>query len=309
MTSASDNDDISEKTSIIPSDTFKGRIKQADENPPVILVLMGPPSYIGKQWALTETDIVIGRTVESQVFIDDKSVSRAHAKFAVYGNDVSIIDLGSSNKTVVNGTPLNALEPHKLKNNDQFKTGNVLFKFLEKGSIEAVTTKDIYERSQKDALTGAYSKGAFLDKGPEAVKRAEVLSEPLSILVFDIDHFKKINDNYGHPAGDHILKELSKIVINKLIRSHDYFARYGGEEFVLLLAGSTLHQSMEVAERVRSTIQLNTFEFEGKAIPVTVSVGVATKEPQDADWQAIFKRADMALYQSKNSGRNKVTSM
>lgn len=304
-----DNDDVSEKTSIIPSDTFKGRIKQADDSPPVLVVLMGPPSYIGKQFALTQTDLVIGRAIDSQIFIDDKSVSRAHAKFAVYGNEVSIIDLGASNKTVVNSQVLNPLEPYKLKNNDQIKTGNVIFKYLEKGSVEAIATKDIYERALKDALTGAYSKGALLDKGPEAMKRAELLNEPLSIITFDIDHFKKINDTYGHPAGDYVLKELCRIISSKLIRSNDYFARFGGEEFVLLLSGSTMSQSLEVAERIRATIQNNKFEFESTIIPVTISLGVATREPADTDWQSIYKRADSALYHSKHNGRNRVSSL
>lgn len=302
------HDDENEKTSIVTGDTIRRGMQEVDA-PPMIIVLMGPPSYIGKQWSLTETDMVIGRSVESQVFIDDKSVSRAHAKFVIYNNEVSIIDLGSSNKTVINGDVVQPLTPYKLKNNDQIKTGNVIFKFLEKGSIEAATTKDMYEKSQKDALTGAFSKGALLDKGPEAMKRSEILNEPLSLIAFDIDHFKKVNDTHGHPAGDYVLKELARIVSTKLVRGNDYFARSGGEEFVLLLYGSTLSQSLEIAERIRSTVQGHRFEFENTVMPITVSLGVSTKEPQDSDWQNIFKRADDALYNSKKSGRNRVSSL
>ena len=308
MTNNDDNSDILEKTSIVASDTFKGRLREADEVPPAIVVLIGPPGYVGKQYPITASDIVIGRSVESQVYIDDKSLSRSHAKFAVNGAEVSIIDLGSTNKTVVNGQVIPALASCLLKNNDQIKTGNVIFKFLEKGSIEAMTNATMYEKAQKDALTGAHSKGALLEKGPEAMKRAEILNEALSVITFDLDHFKKVNDTYGHPGGDYILKELSKTVINKLIRANDYFARYGGEEFVLLLAGSPSKTAMEVGERIRHTIEVHEFVFEGKKIPVTISVGVATKTAADSDWMQIYERADKALYHSKQTGRNKVSA-
>ncbi len=304
------NDDQTEsleKTSIVASDTFRGRLREADEVPPALVVLIGPPGYVGKQYPITANDIVIGRSVEAQVYIDDKSISRSHAKFAVNGNEISIIDLGSTNKTIVNGEVVPPLASCLLKNNDQIKTGNIIFKFLEKGNIEAITNAAMYDRAQKDALTGAHSKGALLDKGPEAVKRSELLNEPLSLVTFDIDHFKKVNDTYGHPGGDFVLKELSHIVISKLIRSNDFFARYGGEEFVLLLSGSSAKVAGEVGERIRQTIEAHDFVFEGKKIIVTISVGIATKLPHESEWTQIYERADKALYHSKQNGRNRTT--
>lgn len=307
MVPSDDSSDSFEKTSIVASDTFKGRMQAADGAPPAVVVLIGPPGYQGKQFALTQTDIVIGRTVESQIYIDDKSLSRSHAKFAIAGADVSVIDLGSTNKTAVNGEVLPPLAAYKLKNNDQIKTGNVIFKYLERGSLEAVTNQSLYEKAQKDALTGAYSKGALLDKGPEAIKRSEILNEALSVVTFDIDHFKKVNDGYGHPGGDYILKELCRVVISKLIRANDFFARYGGEEFVLILSGSNSKTAGEVGERIRQTIEAHEFVFEGKKIPITVSVGISTKSPADTEWASLYDRADKALYQSKQGGRNRVT--
>lgn len=306
MSDDSSNENL-EKTSIVSSDTFKGRLKEADEVPPAIVVLIGPPGYVGKQYPITANDIVIGRSVESQVYIDDKSLSRSHAKFAVNASEVSVIDLGSTNKTIVNGQAIPPLASCLLKNNDQIKTGNVIFKFLEKGSIEAMTNATMYEKSQKDALTGAHSKGALIEKGPEAIKRAEVLNEPLSLVTFDIDHFKKINDTHGHPGGDYVLKELCRVVITKLIRANDFFSRYGGEEFVLLLSGSPSKTAGEVGERIRQTIEGHEFVFENKKIPVTISVGVATKQPTETEWTQIYDRADKALYQSKQGGRNRTT--
>jgi diguanylate cyclase (GGDEF)-like protein len=301
------NEDVSEKTSIVNSDTFSGRMRQADEAPPALVVLMGPGSYVGKQFALEKSEYILGRSHECSIQIDDKSVSRNHARIQVVGGEVSISDMGSANKTVINGTTLQAGVPFKLRNNDQIKTGNIIMKFLEKGNIEAFTNRELNEKATRDALTGAHTKGSLLERGPEVMKRAETLNEDVSVIVFDIDFFKKINDQFGHPAGDHVLKELGRIVGTKLTRAHDFFARYGGEEFVIILIGAPLKSASEVAERIRTTIQGTTFQFENTVIPVTVSVGVATRLPNENGWDAFFKRADEALYASKQGGRNRVT--
>jgi len=300
--------DESEKTSIVTSDTFRGRMKAADEAPPALVVLIGPSGYVGKQFPLMQSETIVGRSVESQIFIDDKSVSRSHVRINVVGSEVVILDLGSSNKTIVNGNVLKAMTPCKLKNNDQIKVGNVIFKFLERGNLEALADKELNEKAEKDGLTGIYSKGALLEKGPEAIKRAEFLSEEMSVLVFDIDFFKKINDRHGHAAGDFVLKKLVQIIGTKMVRSHDYFARYGGEEFVIILQGTPIKTALEVAERIRTTIEGSEFIFDSDPIPVTISLGVASRLENENDWDRFFKRADEALYISKQSGRNQVTA-
>ncbi len=302
----SNGEDVSEKTSIITGDTFSGNLKQAEQTPAAFVVQIGPQGYVGKQFSLTGSEYIIGRNPESSIFIDDKSVSRSHARVMVVGTEVTIQDLGSSNKTTINNTILTPMTVHCLKNNDQVKCGNVILKYYALGSLDAATNKQLNEKSEKDAMTSAYNKGALLERGPEAIKRAEFLKENLSIIVFDIDFFKKINDTYGHPAGDSVLRELGGIVTKKLIRANDYFARYGGEEFVLILSGAPQKNAEEVAERVRSTIESNEFNFEGKKISVTVSLGVATRK-DETQWNSLFERADKALYQSKQNGRNKVT--
>ncbi len=302
----SGKDDTNEKTMVASDTTLKKELLRSDSAPPMLVVLMGPAGYQGKQWALTDA-FVIGRAIESNVFIDDKSLSRSHARIDIKGNNVYVVDLGSTNKTIVNGQVLPPMVLCELKNNDQIKTGNVIFKFLETGNIEGLTTQMLFEKANRDALTGAYSKGALLEKGPEAIKRSEVLNEPLSVIVFDIDFFKKINDSHGHPCGDYVLKDLARVVSTKLIRSNDFFARYGGEEFVLILSGTPDKVAAEIAERIRTTIQNHEFKFDSKIIPVTVSVGLTSKQPSDSQWQFIFDRVDKALYTSKQTGRNKVT--
>lgn len=303
------SDEISDKTSIFTSETFSGRLKAIDDAPPALVVLMGPTGYVGKQWALVQSEIVLGRSVECQIYIDDKSVSKTHARVNILNGEATIMDLGSTNGTTINtDMALVPMTPYRLTNNDQIKTGNVIFKYLEKGNIEAVTNQELNEKALRDALTGAYSKRALLERGPEAIKRSEFLNEDLSILVFDLDHFKKINDKYGHSAGDFVLKEIGRIVSSKVVRAKDYFARYGGEEFVILLSGSGLTSAHEVGERLRSTVESHIFDFESKIIPVTISIGVAQKKLSESDWDLLFDRADQALFKSKQTGRNKVTA-
>ena len=305
-----DDDEPSlEKTTVVKGDTFRNRIEDASKAPPCLIMLEGPAGYVGKQWQIDKADIIIGRSMTSTIFVDDRSVSRSHAKLTLASGDVYILDLESSNRTVVNDEALPPLVPMKLNNNDQVKTGNVLFKFLERGSIEAHAMEQLQTKSEKDPLTGIYNKGALNIKGAESFKRAKLLKVPLSIAVFDIDHFKKCNDTFGHAAGDFVLKELAAVIGTKLIRGDDFFARYGGEEFVVLLFGSNLPQAIEIGERLRLTIESHNFVYQGVKIPVTISVGVSTKESEMTVWEELFKKADSALYTSKRNGRNRVTSV
>jgi diguanylate cyclase (GGDEF)-like protein len=283
------------------------RIAQAGQAPPALVLLVGPAASVGRQWPLEDTDRIIGRAPNAHVFVDDRSVSKFHAKLVLVAGDVSIIDLESTNKTVVNGKIIQPLVPVKLRNNDQIKVGNIIFKFLERGSIETVASAQTFDRSQTDALTSIANRGALMAQGPEVFKRAGLIAIPFSLLIFDIDKFKNVNDTYGHAAGDFVLQEVSKVVRDKLIRGNDFFARSGGEEFCLLLLGTPPPLAEEIAERIRATIENHAFMFEGILIPITISLGVAYKVETDQGWEDIYERADKAMYHSKNSGRNRVS--
>ena len=296
-----------DKTSVIQSDTFKVRLQQAGQAPPCLVMLVGPASSVGRQWELGDTNRVIGRAESAHICVEDRSVSKSHAKITVIAGEVRIMDLQSTNKTIINGRALEPMVPQKLKNNDQVKTGNVIFKFLEEGNIESVSAAQTFDKTQIDALTNIYNRGALEVKGVEFFRRAELLAAPLSLVTFDIDHFKKVNDTYGHVAGDYILKETATEIRNKLIRDNDFFARSGGEEFCLLLLGGELSQAEDVAGRIRTTIESHNFTFQDQQISITVSAGVSTHMPQDTSWQDIFQRADKALYASKKNGRNRIT--
>jgi diguanylate cyclase (GGDEF)-like protein len=223
--------------------------------------------------------------------------------------EVSIIDLESTNKTVVNNKTLLPLQPYKLKNNDQIKVGNIIFKFLERGNIETVSVAQTFNKALIDSLTGIHNRGALNVQGVEVFNKSRLLGSPLSVIVFDIDYFKKVNDTHGHPAGDHVLRELSRVVRDSLIRGNDYFARYGGEEFCLLLLGSPMKQVEEICERIRKTIQEHKFIHDGITLPITISVGFSTIVDSDKGWMDVFNRADKALYEAKRGGRNRVAKL
>lgn len=306
MTDDEKDTDSLDKTSIVQSDTFKVRIAEAGQAPPCFVLLVGPAAQVGRQWPIQESDRIIGRAVGSYVYVDDRSLSKSHAKLILQAGEVKIMDLESTNKTLVNNKVIRPLTPEKLVNNDQVKMGNVIFKFLEKGNIETAAAAQTFDRGTTDALTGISNRGGLEEKGKEYFRKSHLLAVPLCVITFDIDHFKRVNDTYGHSAGDYVLQELAALVSERLIRGNDFFARSGGEEFTLLLLGGSVDAGAEIAERIRHTIEEHPFVYEGTDIPVTVSIGVSEKTGADQTWKDILDRADQALYVSKGNGRNQV---
>ncbi len=294
-------------TSVAAGGTFTSNIKAAALAPPSLVLIVGPQKLLGRQWLIDRKDLVIGRSASSDIYIEDKSLSRSHSRISYDQGVVTVTDLESTNKTFVNTRALGPFVPTNLGNNDRLKVGNVMFKFMEAGSVEALAHQNLQTQSDRDPLTQIWSKGALLMKAPEIFQRARIIKESLGVVVFDIDHFKKINDTYGHPAGDYILKELALVVGLQLIRNDDFFARYGGEEFVIFLLGSDESKAREISERVRLAIENHKFVFDGTTIPVTISLGVSLLKAGDAVWEDIFHRGDQALYESKNKGRNRIT--
>ncbi len=159
-----------------------------------------------------------------------------------------------------------------------------------------------------DPLTGAFNRRAYEQRIQEEWQRFKRYGHVFSLVVLDLDHFKKINDKYGHSAGDLVLKEVVKR-ISKNLRESDLLFRYGGEEFVIILPGTELKGGVEVAVKIRSLIQGTKFVYKGDVLSVTVSGGVTQVLESDGDPLDVFDRADRALYQAKSSGRNRIVSI
>lgn len=164
---------------------------------------------------------------------------------------------------------------------------------------------ELHEISITDSLTGLYNRKHLMETLDKEVSRSQRHSRSFSLLVIDIDHFKKYNDTYGHLAGDEVLSKLAS-VFKESIRSSDYAARYGGEEFIIMLPEIGPGQGVEAAERIRHKVAEEIFSGDGESIKVTISVGVACYPKNGEDAESVIRNADAALYEAKELGRNRV---
>jgi diguanylate cyclase (GGDEF)-like protein len=172
--------------------------------------------------------------------------------------------------------------------------------------VEAETHAQLERMATTDGLTGVFNHRSFQDRLKDEFLRASRHPEPFSLLFIDIDHFKKVNDTHGHPAGDAALKMLSGLLL-KQTRKIDMVARYGGEEFAILLVKADSHQAYPLAERIRQTIEQASFAWQTKAIPLTISIGIASFPEDAGSREEMIQCADQALYVSKQRGRNQST--
>jgi diguanylate cyclase (GGDEF)-like protein len=279
-------------------------LKPAKETGEACLVLIYPPGPdMGKRFALSRSEIVLGRGADCDIVVDRDSVSRRHAKVYRVSEGWGVEDLQSTNGSYVNDVPITG--KHLLTDSDFVKIGAAIFKFLVGSGVEASYHEEIYRMTIVDALTGAHNKRYFLEFLEREIARCARHRRPLSLLMFDIDHFKKINDTHGHLTGDYVLKEMSRRLLGR-VRREELLARYGGEEFAAVLPEADIAGARIFGEQIRRLVADNPFEYEGDKFPVTVSVGVACVEGEDVDVSAFIKIADDNLYRAKREGRNRV---
>ncbi len=285
------------------------------------LVLIYPPGPdMGKRFPLERSEMVLGRGADADIQVDRDSVSRRHARVyrtrveppADAPSDVEgvaniwmVEDLGSTNGSYVNDLPIHSGQTGGLGDGDFLKIGAAIFKFLIGANVEVSYYEEIYRMTIVDGLTGVHNKRFFMEFLDREIARCARYSRPLSLFIFDIDHFKKINDEHGHLTGDHVLRELARRLANR-IRREELLARYGGEEFAAVLPETSLAGALEFGEQIRMLVAKDPFEFEGDRLPVTISVGVATTDGQTIDVPTFVKAADENLYKAKRGGRNLV---
>ena len=261
-----------------------------------LIVLAG--ENLGQMFPVRDTETVIGRAADAAVRLKDDGVSRKHAKILHKGADVVVEDLNSANGTLLNGQRVAQAVLH---DGDKIQVGSTtILKFTYADRLEEDFQQKMYQAALHDGLTKAYTKRYFLDRLPTEVAYARRHATPLSLLMIDVDHFKKINDTHGHLAGDYVLVLLAQSIATT-VRTEDLFARYGGEEFLVLCRGVTLENAALLAERLRSRIEAAPFEYQQKPIPVTISIGVASYFDQPDAGTQLIAAADAALYEAKRS--------
>ncbi|HLE00880.1 MAG TPA: GGDEF domain-containing protein [Bdellovibrionota bacterium] len=302
------SDDRGEKTAVLQGDqeTLKKELQKAKEQESCLIIIRGTPQ--GHRFFLTQNEMTIGRDPAADITVADQSISRTHAKLTKEGSQVRLTDLGSSNGTHVNDKKVNPGDSVILEKEDMIRIGSSILKFLPAGELEILFYGNLGSAAHQDPLTKIYNKGYLLEALDAEFKRAKALHTDFSVLFFDLDHFKKVNDTYGHEAGDYVLIEITNLIRTGYLRPKDIFSRYGGEEFVILLARTNAQAAGELAEAIRSAVEAHAFIYEGKRLNVTTSIGVAELRTGIESPQTLLKAADKALYAAKTSGRNRVVA-
>jgi two-component system, cell cycle response regulator len=259
---------------------------------------------IGVRYLLNDKPVLLGRGEECEIRIQDHSVSRRHARIQPQPEGFVVIDLNSTNGTFINDKQIP--EGQVLSDGDYLRIGNCIYRYLAGGNVEAEYHEEIYRLTIIDALTQIHNHRYLIDFLEREVLRSARHNRPLSVMMFDIDKFKSINDNLGHLGGDFALRELAGLV-RKTVRREDLFARYGGEEFCVVLVETNAQQAGEAGERIRSLVEAHPFRFEDKLFNLTISVGIAELIPNcPATPHDLLRRADENLFSAKRSGRNRV---
>jgi len=277
---------------------------------PVLVILQG--QSIGKTITLEHERTVVGRGSTVDVVLRDEIASRQHAeviRLALDGNCIEyyLNDLGSTNGTFLNGAKVSSQQ--LLQDGDKIKVGNHMLKFAMLDQFEAEFQEKLHQMTQRDELTGLRSRRSLfadLDRRmTEVVKTGEL--EQISVLMMDIDFFKRVNDGRGHLIGSHTIRDVGHI-IRDVVGSADLAARYGGEEYMAYSMGSS-QQGYELAERIRSAVEAHPFPAStispDQTMHITISLGVATFPKDGSSALEIVQKADQALFRAKLSGRNR----
>jgi two-component system, cell cycle response regulator len=249
--------------------------------------------------------VTVGRTAECTFAFDDSSLSREHARIFFAAGAYVLKDNGSTNGSFVNDVRITTAKQLNDGDRVQFGSSTVL-RFSLADADELAALERVYNAAIKDGLTGVYNRKYLEERLDAEIAYAVRQSTPLSIAILDVDHFKKVNDTYGHLGGDAVLKRVAE-VLGETLRTEDVLARYGGEEFVVIARGLTVEHAVLMADRVRQQLAATVVPFDDKEIRVTASAGVASLAcAAKPDKPSLLGTADGRLYRAKESGRNRV---
>src|SRR5512147_939036 len=288
----------------MPQDTgTRVRTPRPSGSAPALLVVVAAPEagLLGLRLPLG-AEVVLGRDASCDLVLSLEDVSRRHARVFADGDGHAVEDLGSTNGTFVGRDRVTA---RRLVSGDLLGVGSAVLKYLAAGDPEAAYHDVLGRRAREDGLTGLANRAAFDDALSRAWAAARRSGQPVSLLLFDVDHFKRVNDGLGHAAGDSVLRDLGRL-LSSVVRREELLARIGGEELAVLLPGSGLEAALALGERMRAAVEEHTFAHQGAPIRITISCGAAVHLPEDPGPEALVARADARLYEAKGAGRNHV---
>ena len=296
--------DDAEKTTVLGLKDLELLSPQLAQRQAYFIVING--RAVGKMFKIDGNKMVVGRFAGNEIVLDDEGVSRAHANVERNALGLILVDNASTNGVFVNGI---RIERHLLEDGDKVQLGSsAILKFSYQDEVEERAQKQLYDSATRDGLTSCFNKKYFADQLKTEFAFYFRHNDPLSLCLFDIDFFKKLNDGFGHQAGDHVLKHLAALV-QKGLRTEDIFARYGGEEFGIIFKSTDGEKAFTIMERIRRSIEKHDFVYDEKSMPVAISIGISTLAAQNyANAKALVKAADDYLYNAKGSGRNRTES-
>jgi diguanylate cyclase (GGDEF)-like protein len=268
----------------------------------LVIIFSSAPTDLGRRHVLKRR-LTIGRGQNNDIVLQSDTVSRQHATIECRGMDIVVTDLGSTNGTFVNEDPTR-LHQMLLKCGDRLRIGDTIFKYLSGKDIEAQYHRVISQMAMTDGLTNLYNRQRLDALLEEEVRRAQRYRRELSLLMLDIDHFKRINDVYGHSAGDSVLIRVAASMSERL-RPIDKLGRYGGEEFCAICPETPLSRASQIAESLRSMVAEQRLVVDNQALTVSVSIGAAQWSPE-MQGSDLYRAADQMLYRAKSLGRNRV---
>jgi diguanylate cyclase (GGDEF)-like protein len=264
----------------------------------------------GRVFPLPEVGMTtLGRAPDCELKFDDASVSGNHAQIARIAGVFILVDNKSTNGTYVNEA--RTTQPVQLQDGDRIRLGkNALLRFSLMNAAEEAALRQVYEAALRDGLTGVFNRKHLEERIDGEIAYATRQGVPLSVAMVDIDFFKRVNDTYGHQAGDAVLKAVAQL-LTKSLRAEDFVARYGGEEFTIIARGTDLAHGVQLAERVRMMVERTPAMFGTVPIAVTASLGVASLDDcgDQRDKLTLLSIADRRLYAAKHSGRNRVVAI
>ena len=273
----------------------------------IILIAHPHDEMLGSRYRLPPLGrLSIGRSSSADISMPEvQSLSRLHARLNHRGAVIELEDLQSTNGTYVNDQRLR--EPRELHSGDRFQLGAAHFKFLHEQDPEHAYFEAIYQMVMTDGLTQAFNKRKLEEEMEREMARAVRHGRPLSLILFDIDRFKEVNDTYGHLCGDSVLQQIARRTSEHL-RPEQVFARAGGEEFVILSPEMGVEDSLELAEKLRARFAEAAFRYAELELEITCSFGVASLREGMKHPHELYEAADRAMYRSKRAGRNQVSA-
>lgn len=301
----SDDDEIAERTAVVKLSTLRGGASRREVKDRYLLI-RARGAQLGQVTRLGSEPVRIGRSHECEIWLGDDGVSRKHATIRAEQDGYVVEDTQSANGTFVAGQ---RVETAVLRDGDLIQFGpQAVFRFSVADESQELLLRQLYEASVTDALTGANNREHFDSQLRMELSFARRHNSDLALLLFDVDHFKRVNDTYGHPVGDEVLVEIARTV-RRLVRNEDVFARYGGEEFGLILRGIDIAGARSVGERLRTQVEKLSVASDRGPIKVTISVGCSSfATTSDPTAEGLVQGADRRLYAAKNSGRNRVVA-